>query len=64
MGAIESSVTRGTIFLDEGYIKEKLTSVKQINTWLPKYIREAKERYDSGSLSMEQMTAMNPYFTF
>ena len=42
--AILASASSTANLVDEHYIKEKLASVREINKWLPDYIREARER--------------------
>lgn len=53
--AIYSSISQGVVRVDEGYIKEKLNAVKDVDKWLQYYIREAKLRCDAGNLSMSLM---------
>lgn len=53
--AIYSSISRGTLWVDQGYIKEKLNSVIDIDKWLQYYVKEAQERIEVWSLSMLDM---------
>lgn len=53
--AIYSSISKPYWRVDENYIKEKLSAVKDVDKWLMYYIKEADKRIQKWELSMVQM---------